>query len=148
MALIKHHILVSEIPDMAAPLRLIGDQGGHSAITGEVCGSNVVMGALAIETEHGTVYLDPESEIEVQEDDAKTLDDRVEGLQDDLTHLITDQLNERLGWYAHSDDRSQAVGDIARSLVEQIDTLLAEFPADSTDGEDDGTDSEPVDQEG
>lgn len=135
MALIKHHILVAEIPGFLAdpdmgPLRLIGDQGGHSAITGEVCESGVVMGTLFIETEHGTVYLDPESEIEVYEDDAKILDDRVEGLQGDLTHLITDQLNERLGWYARSDDRSQAVNDIARSFAEQIDTLLAEFPAD------------------
>ena len=136
MALIKHRILVAEIPEFVAdpymaPLRLIGDQGGHSAITGEVCESGVLTGTLLIETEHGTVYLDPESEIEVYEDDAKTLDDRVEGLQDDLTHLITDQLNERLGWYAHSDDRSRAVNNIARSLAEQIDTLLAEFPADS-----------------
>lgn len=134
MALIKHRILVAGIPDFLAdpdngPLRLIGDQGGHSAITGEICESGLVMGTLSIETEHGTVYLDPESEIEVYEDDARILDDRVEGLQDDLTHLITDQLNERLGWYARSDDRSQAVSDIARSLAEQIDTLLAEFPA-------------------
>lgn len=133
MALIKHHILVSEIPDFladpdAGPLRLIGDQGGHSAINGEICESGLVMGTLSIETEHGTVYLDPELEIEVYEDDATILDDRVEGLQDDLTHLVADQLNERLGWYADSGERSQAVSDIGRSLAEQIDTLLAEFP--------------------
>lgn len=143
MALIKHHILVCQIPDLLAdpdmgPLRLIGDQGGHSAITGEVHKSGVVMGTLFIETEHGTVYLDPESEIEVYEDDAKILDDRVEGLQDDLTHLITDQLNERLGWYADDSERAEGLNDIGRNLGQQIDSLLAEFPAgpkDSADAE-------------
>lgn len=143
MALIKHRILVSEIPDFLAdpdmgPLRLIGDQGGHSLITGTTRKSGLVMGTLSVETEHGTVYLDPESEVEVCEDDARILDDRVEGLQDDLAHLITDQLNERLGWYAHNDECSDAVKDIARSLAEQIDTLLAEFPG----GQDTGAEAE------
>ena len=133
MALIKHHILVSEIPDFLndpdmGSLSLVGDQGGHSAITGEVYESNVVMGTLAIETEHGTVCLDPESEIEVQEDDAKTLDDRVEGFQNDLTRLIEDQLNARLDWYADDSERAEGLNDIGRNLGQQIDSLLAEFP--------------------
>lgn len=41
---------------------LVGDAGGRSAITGNIDPSSVVLGALAVETEHGTLYLDPDEE--------------------------------------------------------------------------------------
>jgi hypothetical protein len=39
---------------------LVGDCGGHSVVTGEVSKSSVMMGCYAVETEHGTLYLDEE----------------------------------------------------------------------------------------
>ena len=47
---------------------LHGDDGGLSLITGEVRPSNALPGALSVETEHGTTYLDLGSEVEVVED--------------------------------------------------------------------------------
>lgn len=46
---------------------LHGSSGGLSFITGEVVVSNVVPGTLSVETEHGTTYLDLDSEVEVVE---------------------------------------------------------------------------------
>lgn len=47
------------------PLALLGDQGGVSLITGAIVPSGVVRGTVSVETEHGTVYLDEEGEVEV-----------------------------------------------------------------------------------
>lgn len=43
---------------------IVGDNGGFSAITGEVYESNVMHGFFAVETEHGTLYLADDDEIE------------------------------------------------------------------------------------
>lgn len=50
---------------------LVGDHGGLSLITGEIYSSNVIIGTTAIETEHGTIYLDGEIELTVSEDDCR-----------------------------------------------------------------------------
>lgn len=42
---------------------LAGDAGGFSRITGEVYASNVMPGMHAVETEHGTLYLDSDQEV-------------------------------------------------------------------------------------
>lgn len=47
------------------PLAFLGDQGGVSLITGEVAPSGLVPGTVSVETEHGTLYLDAEGEVEV-----------------------------------------------------------------------------------
>lgn len=41
---------------------LVGDAGGRAKITGDIEPSNLVMGCIAVETEHGTLYLDPDEE--------------------------------------------------------------------------------------
>lgn len=52
----------------AGIVSLVGDHGGTSLITGSLDPSSVVMGALAVETEHGTLYLDLDGEVVVRED--------------------------------------------------------------------------------
>jgi hypothetical protein len=44
---------------------LIGLRGGESYIE-DINPSNIVMGTLAVETEHGFLYLDPEDEYQVK----------------------------------------------------------------------------------
>jgi hypothetical protein len=66
-------VLVSDIPAIVADpnrgiVSLVGDRGGLSRITGDLSESAVVLGALAVETEHGTIYLDPESETRISEE--------------------------------------------------------------------------------
>jgi hypothetical protein len=46
---------------------LVGNNGGLSQITGWIEESKVVMGSLSIETEHGTVYLDPNETTPISE---------------------------------------------------------------------------------
>jgi len=50
-------------------ISLVGERSGVSLITGEITESVIIMGALAVETEHGTLYLDSEHEITISEDD-------------------------------------------------------------------------------
>ena len=49
-------------------ISLVGGHGGLALITGPIESSGQVMGALAIDTEHGTVYLDPEDEATISEE--------------------------------------------------------------------------------
>lgn len=44
---------------------LVGESGGLSAVYNNAGASSVMMGFVVIETEHGTLYLDPEEECEV-----------------------------------------------------------------------------------
>ena len=46
-------------------ITLIGDWGGTASVSGEIYESLVMPGLVAIETEHGTVYLEPELEVQV-----------------------------------------------------------------------------------
>lgn len=58
-------MLAETIRRAEVPLALMGDQGGTSLIAGEVAPSGVIHGTVSVETEHGTLYLDDESEVEV-----------------------------------------------------------------------------------
>ena len=49
-------------------ISLIGDHGSPSLITGHLRESSLVKGALSVETEHGTVYLDLESTQRIREE--------------------------------------------------------------------------------
>ena len=49
-------------------ISLIGDRGNPSLITGHLRESSLVKGALSVETEHGTVYLDLESTQRIREE--------------------------------------------------------------------------------
>ena len=66
-------VRVADIPAIVAdPKRgivsLVGDHGGHALITGDITLSSLMMGMIAIETEHGTVFLEPEAEVEISEE--------------------------------------------------------------------------------
>ena len=66
-------VRVADIPGIIADpnrgiISLVGGHGGLSLITGDVSESGVVFGALAFETEHGTVYLDPDQQTEISEE--------------------------------------------------------------------------------
>jgi hypothetical protein len=46
-------------------LTLVGDNGGLSKVTGEISRSSAMRGFLAVETEHGTLYLDEDFDVTV-----------------------------------------------------------------------------------
>lgn len=56
---------VRQLPDYLehSPAYLVGDVDNLSCITGEVYDSSTMPGLMAVETEHGTLYLDPEEEV-------------------------------------------------------------------------------------
>jgi len=54
--------IVEEDPN---PTYLLGDHGGRSLITGPVAPSSLIPGTARIETEHGDMYLDLESDVEI-----------------------------------------------------------------------------------
>lgn len=67
-------VRVADIPAIIADpergiISLVGDHGGLSLITGDVSDSGLVFGTMAFETEHGTVYLDPEAETQISEEE-------------------------------------------------------------------------------
>jgi hypothetical protein len=47
---------------------LVGERGGLSAIVGECKLSSAMPGLFVAETEHGTLYLDPDIAVEVLDD--------------------------------------------------------------------------------
>lgn len=115
-------------------LSLAGNHGGLSLITGEVYESNVVQGMLAIETEHGTVYVDRDNEITVSEEDGKSLQDRKPGSLYELNTALTSFLANEFGWHTAADDleadeRDEGLNDVVLAAGAAIDDLLAEYPA-------------------
>lgn len=115
-------------------LSLAGNHGGLSLITGEVYESNVVQGMLAIETEHGTVYVDRDNEITVSEDDGRTLSDRNAESLYTLNTLLTSFLSDEFGWQTGddddtADDRDEGLNDAVHATGAALDDLLQEFPA-------------------
>lgn len=66
-------VAVADIPSIIAdPKRgvvsLVGDHGGLALITGDIEASSLVLGSMVVETEHGTIYLDPELEAVISEE--------------------------------------------------------------------------------
>lgn len=51
---------------------LIDDDGRRSRITGEIYSSSLVTRPLAVETEHGTVHLDPDGDQRILIEDSET----------------------------------------------------------------------------
>lgn len=138
MARTQKTVAVSQIPTIVddparGVISLVGDHGGLSLITGPINSSSLVMGSLAIETEHGVVYLDPNSETTISEDDGRTLDQRVEGSLFAINDILTIHLAERFGWHASTQEHYDALNDLTNRVAEGMDDLLAQFPA--ADGE-------------
>ena len=66
-------VLVADIPGIVDdPARgvvsIVGDHGGLALITGPQRTSGLMMGTMSIETEHGVLYLDPDTEVEISEE--------------------------------------------------------------------------------
>lgn len=73
MAHATHIILASQLSSFVedparGTISLVGDHGGVSLITGGISDSSMIFGALPVETEHGTIYLDGEQQITIRED--------------------------------------------------------------------------------
>lgn len=78
MARTTSTVRVADIPSIVADenrgiVSLLGDHGGLSLITGEMHMSSVHLEMLRIETEHGSVYLAPDLEVEISEEFTSTL---------------------------------------------------------------------------
>lgn len=68
-----HTIPATALPDISMSptygvISIVGGHGGSSLITGEIYRSNLVPGAMAVETEHGVLYLDSTQDIVISED--------------------------------------------------------------------------------
>lgn len=90
--------LAGIVQSATGPISLVGDHDGQSLITGEVRESGLVMGTLSIETEHGTVYLDPEADqkisVEIPVDEAdEDEEDRAARHIRDFTGSLADILD-------------------------------------------------------
>lgn len=48
-------------------ISLVGGHGGLALIVGDIEASSLMMGSLAVETEHGTIYLDPDGDVQISE---------------------------------------------------------------------------------
>lgn len=112
-------------------ISLVGNEDGTALIVGEIYDSNAQPGLLVIETEHGSVYLDPAAETRIQEDDGGGLDDIEPGalfmLNDQLTSILAE-----LGWSAQDEDEVTDLGDLVHQVAEDIDDFLAAHPQGRT----------------
>lgn len=116
MARTKSTVRVSDIPAIVAAsdrgiVSLVGDHGGLSQVVGEVHPSAVVRGTIRVETEHGSIYLDPDIEVEISEHYPDTLTEN--DLRDTEWHV---------SWNIDAIDPRTAdvVGSTARAAAEMV----------------------------
>lgn len=84
---IRAEELASIVDDPARGIvSLVGDNGGLSLITGEIKSSALVHGNIVVLTEHGNLYLDPESWLNISED---TGDGAGDGEQSEREWLVS-----------------------------------------------------------
>lgn len=98
-----HSVLVADIPAIIDDpqrgiISLVGNNGGLSFITGQIDESGLVMGALAIETEHGTLYIDPDEQILISEENRPDLIAPSNEAQPTATPYSTGKRCEALAW--------------------------------------------------
>lgn len=134
MARTQHTVSGSELARIVADpkhgvISLVGDRGDLSLITGDINASSLIMSTLVVETEHGTVYLDPEAEIRISEDDGESLDSRVAGSVFAINDILTSHLAERFSWFAVDEEQYDALNDLTHTVAEAVDDLLMQFPA-------------------
>lgn len=127
MARTQLTVLVADLPSIIEDpergvISLVGDHGGLSLITGGIEGSGLVMGALSIETEHGVVYLDPEQETEISEDDGQKLPvEKLDAINDSLSIL----LDQHFGGAGQSEADQKRLDDLTHAVAEQIQNMGA-----------------------
>ncbi len=90
-------VRVNQIPEIIddpkrGVVSLVGDSGGLALITGPQSLSGI-MGTMAIETEHGVLYLDPEAEV--------TISEMYPSLPD---HFRAERGSWRVSWEIDADD--------------------------------------------
>ena len=131
MARTTSTVKVSEIPSIIADpnrgvVSLVGDHGGLSLIVGDVEPSGLVMGSIAFETEHGTVYLDPDNEARISEDDGQSMPiDDLYFVNDVMTSLL-DHFEWRSGQTGQEEDDDEALNELAHSVGGSVLDLLAQ----------------------
>ena len=131
MARTTSTVKVSEIPSIIADpnrgvVSLVGDHGGLSLIVGDAEPSGLVMGTIAFETEHGTVYLDPNAETGISEDDGQSMPiDDLYFVNDAMTSLL-DHFEWRSGQTGHEEDDDEALNELAHSVGGSVLDLLAQ----------------------
>lgn len=76
-------------------ISLVGSDRGLSLITGAITDSSLVMGTMSIETEHGTLYLDPEGEQEISTEQPDP--EEVEDDEDRAQRAVTEYRGTLLG---------------------------------------------------
>lgn len=109
-------------------ISLLGDDGGLSLITGEISPSGLVMGTLSIETEHGTVYLDPDGDIRINEETGSTLaPDDFYAINDNLSELLSNTFGWQVGGCTEAlrpaDESS--LDDLTHKVAILLDDFLA-----------------------
>lgn len=125
MSQTQQTVLVAEIPAIIEdPARgiisLVGDHGGLSLITGSTHSSGLVMGTLSIETEHGVVYLDPDQETEISEDNGHSL---TTAQLDSVNEALTELLGHEFNWTSsdvHDDERLDALAHIVGAEISNL----------------------------
>lgn len=131
MARTTSTVKVSEIPSIIADpnrgvVSLVGDHGGLSLIVGDVEPSDLVMGTIAFETEHGTVYLDPDSEARISEDDGQSMPlDDLYFVNDTMTSLLA-HFEWQSGQTGHEEDDDEALNELTHSVGGSVLDLLAQ----------------------
>lgn len=141
MARTQHTVRVSDIPEIVddparGEISLVGSNGGLSLIVGDIESSGLVMGTLAIETEHGVVYLDPETDTQISEDDGRRLVQRGPRVLFGLNTSLTTFLFRHFGWRTWrpgdseevAEKRDEALNDLVHQVAESIDDFLGAFP--------------------
>lgn len=121
MARTTSTVKVAEIPSIIADpnrgvVSLVGDHGGLSLVVGDVEPSGLVMGTIAFETEHGTLYLDPDSETRISEDDGQSMPiDDLYFVNDTLTSLLA-----HFGWQSGQTGQEESDDDALNELTHSV----------------------------
>ena len=126
MARTRSTVTVAELPAIVADenrgiISIVGTNGGLSRIAGYIEDSSVVFGALSIETEHGTIYLDPDSTVGISEEDERQLPAAdFLAINDDLTQLLA----TRFSWTSQSSADDTRLDDLSHLVAGGIIDIL------------------------
>lgn len=124
-------VKVADIPSIIddpgrGVVSLVGDHGGLSLVVGDVEPSGLVMGTIAFETEHGTVYLDPEGETAISEDDGQSMPvDDLYFVNDTMTALLA-HFEWQSGQTGQEKSDDEALNELTHSVGGAVLDLLAQ----------------------
>lgn len=124
---IRSTVLAEELVSIIAdpergPISLVGANGGLTLVTGEIYPSNVMPGTLAIETEHGTIRLEPGTHVQISEDVSGPLD---AGDLEAIGEALRILLEERFLWTADPEDTT--ANEALHALTRDVGDLVSGF---------------------